>query len=186
MPATIFVVPSFVGARTFWWDRLALRGELDNQARNRVLHELGGIDAEVVTRIEDGAEPPRGIATVADLDELITASREPGITVGSHTWSHANLATLDRQQQSSEMVRAREWIWSNFEESGRSDWVAYPYGLVGRDTHLVAREAGHAGGLLADGGYAKARSDPFLTNRLNVPAGVSQEGFEIRLSGLRA
>src|SRR5207248_1166972 len=47
LPATLFVVPGFVGRGPFWWDALAAEGGVDPVVRGRALDELQGKAAEV-------------------------------------------------------------------------------------------------------------------------------------------
>jgi hypothetical protein len=51
--------------------------------------------------------------------------------------------------------------------------------------HAAAREAGYAAGLMIDGGWvAPPPRDTFAIPRLNIPAGVSRDGFVLRTAGL--
>src|SRR5207237_5251890 len=46
VPATLFVVPGFVGKGPFWWDALAAERGVDPALRARALDELRGEDQE--------------------------------------------------------------------------------------------------------------------------------------------
>ena len=98
LPATIFVAPSRLNGHVFWWDALAGAGSLDARVRDYALTTLAGDDERVRRWAEtQGLKLSDAIpdyARAATLDELQAAASRPGITVGSHTWSHANRAGL--------------------------------------------------------------------------------------------
>ncbi len=184
LPATFFAVPGFVGGKSFWWDRLACSGLLNDVTRTRALVEFCGKDGEVKAQVEQSPQTQQPVPTTAELEELKTAAALDGITVGSHTWSHPNLERIPTAEFESEIGGAREWLFSTFSESERCDWISYPYGLVRPEAQSAAREAGHRGGLMVAGGYLEPSGDRFSTNRFNVPAGISLEGFKMRVAGL--
>jgi peptidoglycan/xylan/chitin deacetylase (PgdA/CDA1 family) len=107
----------------------------------------------------------------------------PGITCGSHAWSHPNLAALTPDEAREELARSRRWL--DDEAGSTVPWVAYPYGLASPVVHEIAESLGLQGGLLIEGGFMAGSSKPTMTMpRLNVPAGVTREGFMLRTAGL--
>jgi peptidoglycan/xylan/chitin deacetylase (PgdA/CDA1 family) len=188
-PATIFVAPARLNGHVFWWDALAHGSpELDKTVREHALHRLGGSDELVRTwaskiRLELSDALP-AYAQTATLPELQRAVRHPGITVGSHSWSHANLAALDEVEVASEIERSRDWLRANFGDRAIS-WIAYPYGLDSDRTHQVASSAGYTGGLRIGGGWHNlAEGSAFARPRLNVPGSLSIAGFRARMLGV--
>jgi peptidoglycan/xylan/chitin deacetylase (PgdA/CDA1 family) len=119
-------------------------------------------------------------------DELLLAevAKQPGVTIGSHTWMHPNLAVLPDHELQAELSQSLEWLRARF-PSSRS-FVSYPYGLSSANVEAAARAAGYEAGFLAGGGWLPR--DPtvnqFRLPRYNVPAGLSANGFRLRLSGL--
>ena len=106
------------------------------------------------------------------------------MTLGSHSWSHPNLAALDASALRKELDRAHEWTSST---KGGIPWLAYPYGIFDDRVAKAAHAAGYVGAVTVDGGgLLKAPEletrDPFRTPRLNVPAGCSTRGLRLRLS----
>jgi peptidoglycan/xylan/chitin deacetylase (PgdA/CDA1 family) len=122
-------------------------------------------------------------AQSATAAELAAALRFPGITLGSHTWSHPNLACLGIGDIVGEVRRSREWLRAEFGEKV-IDWLAYPYGLESVQARAAVADASYAGALCIDGGWHRAADvSPFARPRLNVGAGLSVAGFRARLQG---
>ena len=190
LPATIFVAPQLLDGRTFWWDELAdpATGALDDGFRDHALSALAGDTGRIMAcAAERGMRsqqlPPycRGAAAAS----VVAAAQRPGITLGGHSWSHANLAALDAPRLATELTEPLAWL----RERVRTvvPWHAYPYGLQSAAARQAARAAGYAGAFLVDGGWLArdwSAGDLFALPRLNVPAGVSRNGFALRLSGL--
>jgi peptidoglycan/xylan/chitin deacetylase (PgdA/CDA1 family) len=188
LPATIFVVPGRLDGRIFWWDALSHdRPSLDQSIRHYALHELAGSDERVRHWANDAGVPSSdalpAYARTASAEELHAALKFPGITVGSHTWSHANLASLSAADIAAELERSRDWLSAEF--GGKLvPWVAYPYGLDCPEVHRAAANASLAGAVRITGGWHRtADVSAFARPRLNVPAGLSLAGFRARLVG---
>ena len=186
LPATIFVAPHFLGGQSFWWDAIADSEGLTENVRMRALEELRGQDGPIRdwaiashrTIVEPA--PDNRCVTEAVLSEVASA---PGITLGSHTWSHPNLARLDGAELAGEFTRPLAWLGERF--TSVIPWVSYPYGRWSPMVAAAARAAGYRAGLRVDGGwYRPGRDDDFAIPRLNVPAGLSADGFALRLAGL--
>ena len=69
--------------------------------------------------------------------------RQAGMEVGSHTWSHRNLARLSVHEAEHDLRRSREVLEERLDERVRA--IAYPWGKLGRhvtaDTFAAARWA---------------------------------------------
>lgn len=187
LPATLFVVPAFVGGCTFWWDALALPGEaeLDPEMRRRALHECRGEDAAVRRWARDMGRTERPVpdhARCASEAEVCAAARQPGISLGSHTWSHANLASLPDDELHAELARPLAWLRQR--GTRMSGCLSYPYGSYSRRVARAAADAGYHAALRIDGGWmGGTAADRFALPRLNVPAGLSRNGFILRTAG---
>jgi peptidoglycan/xylan/chitin deacetylase (PgdA/CDA1 family) len=186
LPATLFVVPAFVGRGPFWWDALAAENGVDAVLRGHALNDLHGKDAEIRgwaagQGIPTGAVPEW--ALVASEDELRGATRHSGITLGSHTWTHPNLARLTGAELLDELRRPLVWLRERF--GSVVPWLSYPYGLATPAVEAAAREAGYTAALALGGGqFPPARVNRWAVPRENIPAGLSENGFVIRSSGL--
>jgi peptidoglycan/xylan/chitin deacetylase (PgdA/CDA1 family) len=184
LPATIFVAPAFVGA-TFWWDALAPGGGFPDHLREDALVEARGEDAAVRRwAVGHGLHPAPvpAHAKVGSEAELLAAAQHPGITWGSHSWSHPNLARLSGAELAAELQRPLQWLEQRFPR--RSAVIAYPYGLTSPAVERAAAAAGYRAGLLVAGGWASGDDDPYRLPRLNIPAGLSLNGFRIRAAGV--
>jgi peptidoglycan/xylan/chitin deacetylase (PgdA/CDA1 family) len=187
-PATIFVAPGRLNGHVFWWDALSEAcAALDDTVKEHALNKLGGSDERVRAwarrvRLPSSNALPE-YAQTATPEELRKALEHHGITVGSHTWSHANLASLTAAEVALEIERTRDWLQSEF---GRKaiPWLAYPYGLDSEETHRAAANALYTGGLRIGGGWhSAAEVSPFARPRLNVPGSLSLAGLRARLVG---
>jgi peptidoglycan/xylan/chitin deacetylase (PgdA/CDA1 family) len=188
LPATLFVAPGRLDRHVFWWDALSSgTGMLDDSLREYALSILSGRDERVrawaaAAAVPSVAELPV-YARAATLDELRDAVSRSGITVGSHTWSHANLSKLSITETLSEIGRARSWLKMEFGEKA-IDWLAYPYGLDSVGAHHALADASYSGGLRITGGWhRRSPVAQFARPRLNVPAGLSVAGLKARVLG---
>lgn len=104
-------------------------------------------DPEVVERcrtlVKGVQEDVRGLEWSQVLE-----MRQAGMEFGSHTYSHLNLARLDRANARSELARSKKLIEDRLGEPVAS--VAYPFGRIKRhftpDTVDIAREVGYGYG----------------------------------------
>jgi peptidoglycan/xylan/chitin deacetylase (PgdA/CDA1 family) len=189
MAATVFVAPALLGDRAFWWDLLALptTGEVPARLRDRALRTLDGRHDAVLQALSSdaaGVDQVPSHSRSATETELQAAVGEHELSLGSHTWSHPNLTELDDAEVSGELTRSWEWLTARF--TAVVPWLAYPYGLTSE------RVAGLAGGVF-DGALSLAgRVAPpsvqgaarYDVPRINIPAGLSLNAFELRVSGI--
>jgi peptidoglycan/xylan/chitin deacetylase (PgdA/CDA1 family) len=188
LPATIFVAPARLDGHVFWWDALSSRnGTLDPRVRDYALRALAGSDERVRAWAADAALSMSQVvseyAQAATRDELRAALACPGITVGSHTWSHANLASLGPADLAWEVGESRTWLKAEFGEK-TIDWLAYPYGLNSIAAQHAVRDASYVGALLISGGWHRPHEvSKFARPRFSVPARFSVAGLKARLLG---
>lgn len=189
LPATIFVTPKFVGDGAFWWDELTPPGAVAPAIpRYIALDALCGDDESIRKwAAEHGVSvtKPPSHSRVATEAELRAAVAKPGITLGSHTWGHPNLAALSYEDASRELTQSWAWLRDRFPDR-LIPWIAYPYGGVSEDVQEVAAATGYRAGLRVDGGRARAgawRNTPHAVPRYNVPSGISRRGFRARVGG---
>ncbi len=187
LPATVFITPSFLDGRSFWWDVLAdPRRGLDPRIRERALSEGRGLNTEVLTLAAQSGIPAHEMpphARGASNEQLSAALQYDRITFAAHTWSHPNLVALPDAELAEELQRTRTWLQCFGERS--LPMVSYPYGLADGRVQKAARDAGYTAAFMIDGGWTVAApSDNFTIPRLNVPAGVSTNGFILRAAGL--
>lgn len=188
LPATVFVAPGLLGSDGCWWDLLAAQdgSGLSSDIRDHVLDVLAGDGASAVEWARSQGIPLSvlpGHAGIVTEDELRLAAARTGITFGAHTWSHCNLAEVGYDAFDVELVKPLHWLRERFECV--VPWIAYPYGLAATSTSDLARRAGYDGALRIDGGWIPSASAPaYVFPRLNIPAGLSSDGFVLRVRGL--
>lgn len=186
LPATVFVAPSFVGGRTFWWDSVAwpvgtARGR---QFRARAIDDAAG-DEEQVSALASclglGTRDVPEHAQCATLAELRAASAYERLTFGAHSWSHPNLAMIEPSRLERELTAPLVWLRLNLTRT--VPYLSYPYGRWSPAVARAATAAGYLGAFRVDGGWIKRRT-PEALPRFNVPAGITRQGFTLRAAGL--
>ncbi len=191
-PATVFVSPGLLGAEGFWWDQLA-RGVdgLDPGLRDHALGRLGGRGEAIVAWASERGLRPAELpphARPVGRDELFGAVQAGAYALGSHTWSHVNLAGVPLDEARREIETAVVWLADVDPDLPTMDWLAYPYGLYSDGVVALAAES-VAYAVRVDGGATEVGgrwcSDRHRLPRINVPAGLSGEGLVLRLAGIR-
>ena len=190
-PATVFVAPGLLGREEFWWDRLADgTGTIDPETREAALGRAWGDQDAVLERWSPGRPPGEGElrplppacrpSTREELKEAV--ADRPGVSVGSHTWSHLCLPSCDEQTIASELERSDRWLRSHLGER-YLPCVSFPYG---RYTDEAVEQAArtYRWALRIDGGLVPGGDVDLLVPRINVPSGLSARGLLVRLSGL--
>lgn len=116
--------------------------------------------------------------------EVLDAAGRPGISLGSHTWSHVSLPSVNGDELRKELTEPLRWLAG---VTSAHPMLSYPYGAWTGLVDAPAQEAGYEWGLLIDGGGALASTlgaSPFSVPRLNIPRGLSREGFLVWASGV--
>lgn len=187
LPATVFVAPAFVGGRSFWWDAVAgPAGCLPESGRAHALASLRGEDPAVRAWAREQGWRERSIGPAglaAAEEELAAAARTAGITLGSHSWGHPNLARLEPEALREELRRPLAWLRERYDAV--LPWLAYPYGISSPAVEQAAGEVGYRAAVRVEGGWFSAPpANPYAIPRMNVPAGLSADGFALRAAGL--
>jgi len=190
LAATIFVAPGLLGDQTLWWDEAGagLPDGLDPKLREGALQGCRGEASEARRWLVQQGVVLRPellpAARSAGVDELAHAVElHPGLKLGAHSWSHPNLAAVPNASLADEMRRPLEWLRAHFARA-TVPWLAYPYGLESPAVRRAAEVAGYVGGLRVSGGWLPRGAQPsFAIPRMNVPSGLSTDGFLLRVSG---
>jgi peptidoglycan/xylan/chitin deacetylase (PgdA/CDA1 family) len=188
MPATIFVAPALIDSVS-WWDTLAeqTHGAIAGELRKHVLETLGG-NADSVLRWANSkclvASSKPNLPRIGTITQLAFAASQPGMTLGSHTWSHPNLRTLAEADLGAEISRTDQWLRSRF--SSVVPWLSYPYGLYNESVKGAVAKAGYLGAFRIDGGWLQPSVllPSYALPRLSVPSDLSLNGFRLRLAGM--
>jgi peptidoglycan/xylan/chitin deacetylase (PgdA/CDA1 family) len=182
LPATVFVAPAFVGGRAFWWDAIE---SLTPVVRDHCLQQLQGRDEAVREWATSHSVQLRIVPMhqTCATEEQLRAVQGERIELGSHTWSHPNLASLSDAELEVELVRPLEWLRARFHAV--IPWLAYPYGMSSSAAATAAALAGYEAGLRVDGGWLRAHAgNRYALPRQNVPAGLTDRGFRLLSSGV--
>jgi peptidoglycan/xylan/chitin deacetylase (PgdA/CDA1 family) len=187
LPATMFAAPGLLGGDSFWWDALAGDDDLLPAVRSRALDEMHGDGQEVrAWAVGSGRavrEMPAWGRPGAESD-LAAWAADRSLTIGVHTWRHANLARLSTDDLEEELVKPLAWVRAHH-SSAVLPWLTYPYGLATSSVVAAARAAGYEAALLASGGWMQRPvGDRYTLPRLNIPAGLTAYGFRLRLAGI--
>lgn len=187
MPATIFVAPALLGCVP-WWDTLAepARGGAPDDLRRHALDVLGG-DADAIIKwarsVSTVSSSASTLPCIATDSQLAEGASKAGITLGSHSWSHPNLCALTGDELEAELVRPLQWLQSRF--AAVVPWLSYPYGVFSETVQRAAANAGYLGAFRIDGGWIpRSPHSSYAIPRLNIPSGLSIDGFRLRLAGL--
>jgi len=186
LPASVFVAPDLLGRPAFWWDALADPAQgLPETLRDHALGQCDGQEAIVRRWAAGDGKTPREQphhAGGATVDELNGALEYPALSLGSHSWSHPNLTRLTDSELEDELSRPLPWLREQFPRV--YPWLAYPYGISDARVEQAAGAAGYEAAFRVDGGWLGHSPPPFALPRFNVPAGISLDGFRLRLAGL--
>lgn len=186
LPATVFVAPSYVGGRAFWWDSIAWPvGTAEGRSfRARALDQAAGDEERVyalASRLGLSTRDVPSHARCASLPELRAAASYERLTFAAHSWSHPNLAAVERDRLERELVAPLAWLRLNLPRV--EAYLSYPYGRWSPTVARAATRAGYLAALRVDGGWVKRHTSEALP-RFNVPAGITRDGFALRAAGL--
>lgn len=180
LPTCIFVAPSLLGSRP-WWDTESDEGRWNATERDDFLWRLKGITPSGRANLRDDSLERR-VATQQEIQTVLRACNTA--TIGNHSWSHSNLRAHSTEEAVLELRTAQQWIEQTFPDRTERV-VAYPYGLAPREASKVLQQSNLVAGFLTRGGWIQRPElgDRAMIPRLNVPSGLSANGFRVRLSG---
>lgn len=185
-PATMFVAPGLLGAEAPWWDAYAdPENGLPPHFREAALGEGEGRDRSIralADRFGLPRRPEHPAYRLGSVDELAVAAQLPGITLGAHGWSHANLGrVLTDAEVADEIDRPLRWLETRFPGQAIR-WFAWPYGRT-HPSGIAAAATRYDGVVEIDGDWLGPKVAAARVPRLNVPSGMEPAVFRARLSG---
>jgi peptidoglycan/xylan/chitin deacetylase (PgdA/CDA1 family) len=126
-------------------------------------------DDEVMAHLSEvWSTPPDALSPLSWSQ--VAEMRAAGMSIGSHTWSHRNLAHLSLGEAEADLRRSREVLEQRLGERIRA--IAYPWGKLGRhvngETFTAARRAGFELGLISLPRAVREADDPMRVARLGV------------------
>ena len=201
MPATFFVVTSFVrGEDWVWTDKIlwlsSLSTRTDDLSAEKIetlFATLNRLRPEKRTAFIEGIANRMGVAIPREVppkfapcswSELREMSDSGLVEIGSHTVTHPILATLTEEESWRELTVSRAQI----EEAVGRPVVSFcfPNGKSG-DCRLSqlqqVRDAGYAGAVSADFGMVENGADPYTLPRIGVSGDFDTLSFSKYLDG---
>ncbi len=177
IPCTVFVSPALLGLQTPW-DLSSEKGTWSENERNEFLWQHKGLG-----RLNEGLGELEH-CRIATEHELLASASLKGVSIGNHSMRHANLGALSFDGARDEIQSVSQWLDARC-SSSVIPVVAYPYGIPPRDPFDVLLAVGLRFGLLVSGGWIASTSEvaDARTPRWNVPAGLSDRGFQVRIRG---
>ena len=175
-PCTIFVAPGLLGTIPIW-DRQGDANMWSEAERSTFLWENGGVDT-----MPPSSHATPSAARIATYEELIRGAQLPGVSIGAHSMTHPNLGALAPDAAIRELGGSLDWVREQFPVQS-IPVAAYPFGIAPPDAATVCVAAGLAFAVLISGGWMQVAPASHSVPRWNVPAGISRNGFLLRLRG---
>lgn len=184
LPCSVFVAPALLGSIPAW-DLRASANCWSSKERAAYLTRERGLGGHSQPANSTGGPAPLSHLRIADHSSILEITRSPLVRIGHHTLRHANLAALTTEESIREIRDARAWVKQHF-GSAALDWLAYPYGAPPVAASRVIAETKVVGALLVNGGWGLPSNQPATgVPRWNVPSGISEAGFRLRIRGRR-
>ncbi len=202
IPATFFVVSSFVGSQGWIWTDKVLWLADQPEAPKELLHNklpeifrklnrmrakdrdayIEAIAARAGISIPPSASPKYGACSWDELGEMADSGL---MEIGSHTATHPILSTLTDEESWHELTSSRTQIEQRLKRPVKS--LCYPNGMIGdfRATQIKqVQEAGYSCAVVAQSGMVTASSDPYQLARLGMTRKTSTLEIQKQLDGL--
>jgi len=96
----------------------------------------------------------------------IKIMQKNGISMGSHTLSHAWLPDLDKENLQMELTGSRKILEEKTGQKVKT--LSYPLGAFNRDVKKAAREAGYIGAVATNPGKKYPNNDPYALKRIRI------------------
>ncbi len=122
---------------------------------------------------------------VGDVGKYLTwqqlrEMKAAGMDIGSHSYTHRELAGLSREVQATEITKAKELLDRELNQDTR--WFCYPYGTFNQTTKELLKANGITIAVTINPGWTKAGDDPLTLQRVWLGNGVTLKHFEERLT----
>lgn len=201
MPATFFVVSSFVRREDWLWTDKVLwlsqqqsrPGELSADKIEILFATLNRLRPEARTAFIEATAACMGVTipqhapsqyAPCSWTELREMADSGLVEIGSHTVTHPILATLTEEESWHELIISRAQIGEALGREVRS--FCFPNGKPGdyRPSHLQqVKDAGYAGAVVASFGMITERGNPYELPRMGVSGGSDALSFSKDLDG---
>jgi peptidoglycan/xylan/chitin deacetylase (PgdA/CDA1 family) len=139
---TIFITTSAIEQGNFWFEYVR-KGKYQTKASVRrkkiYLKKLNEISFyKEISKYKSGVILDRSALT---RDEVIQLSKEPLVTIGSHSVSHISLPNISVEEQKKELSDSKKILemWTGH----RINYFAYPSGDYSKNLKILAQECGY-------------------------------------------
>jgi peptidoglycan/xylan/chitin deacetylase (PgdA/CDA1 family) len=114
-------------------------------------------------------------------EELRELTRDPLVTIGSHTATHAHLVETGPDRAAVELTRSKEGLEAILDRP--VDQFSYPFGARSPELDELARAAGYRRLFSSNPAPAFQRPDEFVTGRISVDPDISPLEFRLKVLG---
>jgi peptidoglycan/xylan/chitin deacetylase (PgdA/CDA1 family) len=115
-PSTVFVAPGLLGSPAPWWDRLAVADSdgIPPRVREGALWDCAGDEALILKAASTNgwhcSDAVEGVRIGTESEVANAIALDPALTVGAHSWSHANLAAVSTERLRHELDAPLTWL----------------------------------------------------------------------------
>lgn len=191
-PAIIFIVPDNIETGdSFWWDAVYRKGRAGGKSVGHIeqfIEKVKQCPANARAGLlrqagfsESDFKPVGDTDRPLNREELRLLAKEPGITVGNHTWSHEILPRCTREEQQSSLLRTQHYVQEVCGYTPR--WIAYPNGDYNQEILRVAKTTGLLCGVSLDEDWSSLPLE--LEKKLHLKRFLLWGDREIRTQCLR-
>lgn len=114
-------------------------------------------------------------------NQLIELSKMPGVTIGSHGYSHAHLAELPETQVLDELHMSKDWLEQTLSKPVTT--MSYPHGSFNAHVVRMASEVGYKYAATSKWGIYKLGSNPLEIPRVDIWCYDDARALQQKLSG---
>lgn len=166
-PATVFVVPAFMGKSPEWYGRdRHIVAELSGRLSSNAVEV-----SEILNRINSLSQLP--LMTWAEAKRV----SQLGFDVANHSLEHRRLTELTERELTHDLSTSRSMLAAQVGADG--DVLCYPYGACDSKVIKATAAAGYRAGMVAS---LESTNNIFQLNRVGVGAQTTPQEFRYMLS----
>ena len=120
-------------------------------------------------------------STYLSQSQLIELSKIPGVTIGSHSHSHAHLARLSSLEIHNELRQSKEWLEQTIQKVVTT--LSYPHGSFNAEVVRLAADAGYKFAATSKWGVYQVGTRPLEIPRIDVWGRDTKRMLQQKLCG---
>jgi peptidoglycan/xylan/chitin deacetylase (PgdA/CDA1 family) len=139
---TIFVTTSAIEQGNFWWEYVGIGKNQNKASIKREIIRIKKLNAKAfyfeISNLKSDITIDRSVLT---REELIKLSKNPFVTIGSHTVSHISLSNKSFEVKKNELLDSKNTLemWTG----QRIIYFSYPFGDYTEELNKLAKECGY-------------------------------------------